>query len=65
MLLAGVVNMFGVLLVAVPFDNYRMSRNLVSAGWKRSTAIWVYLALTYPAYFWWSVQIFHWVARRG
>ena len=63
MLLAGIVNLAGVLLVAVPFDNYRMSRNLVSAGWSRRSAIAAYVLLSCPAYVWWVVTICRWSAR--
>jgi hypothetical protein len=39
MTLGGIINVFGVLLVAVPFDNYRMSRSLIVAGWPRRRAL--------------------------
>jgi hypothetical protein len=57
MLLGGVVNIIGVLLIVVPFDNYKMSQNLVRAGWRRPVALWWYVLLTYPAYAFWCVHI--------
>jgi hypothetical protein len=62
MFLNGVVNVFGVLLLAIPFDNYRVSQNLVAVGWSRRSAVAAYLVLTYPAYVWWALQIAQWMA---
>lgn len=65
MLFNGVLNAFGVLLVVVPFDNFKMSRNLVKAGWPKVGAVAAYVVLSYPAYVWWVLVVLGWVARRG
>jgi len=63
MFFGGVVNVIGILLAAVPFDNYRMSKNLVRAGWSNRTAVFCYVFLTYPAYVFWLMQIVRWFLR--
>lgn len=59
MLLGGVINIFGVLLLAVPYDNYQMSKNLTAAGWSRRTALITYALTTVPVYVWWAYNLFH------
>lgn len=65
MLLCGVINMFGVLLVAVPFDNFKMSRNLVKAGWSKGAALIAYVVLSFPAYIWWAIVIAGFISGRA
>jgi hypothetical protein len=65
MLLGGVVNVLGVLLVAVPFDNYRMSKNLTKIGWSKTAAQIAYFALTYPAIIFWFVVLIRWLTAKA
>ena len=60
MLLGGTVNVLGVLLVAVPFDNFHMARNLMAAGWSKQNASIAYILLTCPAFVFWLVLILKW-----
>ena len=60
MLLCGVINIAGILLVAVPFDNFKMSRNLVKAGWSKGSSLVAYIILSFPAYIWWAIVIVGW-----
>ena len=57
MLLNGTVNVLGVLLVAVPFDNYRLSRTLVRLGWSRALAMTAFVLSSMPAYAFWASSI--------
>lgn len=60
MLLGGTVNVLGVLLVAVPFDNVRMKQNLEVAGWSKGNAWIAYIVTTSPVYLFWLVMILRW-----
>ena len=63
MLLAGVLNILGVLLIAVPFDNFNMSRNLRAVGWSKTATNVTYSVLTFPAYIFWSVYLVKWATK--
>jgi hypothetical protein len=63
MLLGGAINWFGVLIVAVPFDNYQMSLNLRNIGWSKPISLMVYLVLTYPAPTFWTVKLVRWLTK--
>ena len=64
MLLGGTINVFGPLLVAVPFDNYRMSRNLAQVGWSKPAALVAYLLATVPAFAFWTSVIIWWLVGK-
>ena len=64
MLFGGVINICGVLLVAVPFDNYSMSQDLIKIGWSKTTAWIAYLALSFPAIIFWLAILIRWLATK-
>jgi len=53
MLLGGVVNVAGVLLLVVPFDNFKMQRNLQLVGWPKWLAIMAYVLTSSYGYVFW------------
>jgi len=65
MFLGGIVNVFGVLLVAAPFDNFRMSLNLRTIGWSTPATLIAYLALSYPAVVLWLVILIRWATKHS
>ena len=56
MLLAGIINIIGILLIVVPYYNYKMMNNLKIAGWSKGKAFTVYFLTTYPCYIFWAYK---------
>jgi hypothetical protein len=65
MLIGGVVNVMGILLILVPFDNYKMSRNLLVIGWSKRSVLIAYVITTIPAYALWTYSIIRWTIDKG